>query len=318
MNTYEIIKKGWYFMLNRIIALEGGDGVGKKTQTSNLITNLNLYFLQKETETKHKESFPAVIRFQVPNYENESSILVRKFLAGDFPEGRGDSDVYAAALSYSLDRYLTFYSPIPEDAWEEFCDRYGIYTGNQINRQMKISYADLFNHPSKYGFDGGIIIVADRYIESNLMYQGARLIEKYAKSFEYYSKMGEEEYDRIVRAGVSHEYFLFFKEWLINLEKNLLHLPYGNDEGVHTIYLSLSEEIANRNMQSRYKGDSSKKDILEKDEFLQKCVRIVAEREIDLGEMQSIKCYSGSLMYSKEKIADMIFEYVKKEILYEL
>lgn len=44
-------------MLNRIIALEGGDGVGKKTQTSNLITNLNLYFLQKETDPNTKNRF---------------------------------------------------------------------------------------------------------------------------------------------------------------------------------------------------------------------------------------------------------------------
>ena len=54
-----------------IIVIEGTDGSGKQTQTQKLYD-----FLKSHNYNVKRQSFP--------NYESESSILVKKYLNGDF------------------------------------------------------------------------------------------------------------------------------------------------------------------------------------------------------------------------------------------
>ena len=59
------------------IDLEGLDGCGKTTQTELLCKKL------EERGVNFK-------KIKLPDYENESSILVRKYLRGDFGKNVGD------------------------------------------------------------------------------------------------------------------------------------------------------------------------------------------------------------------------------------
>ena len=292
-------------MIRSIIALEGGDGCGKKTQSNRLITNLRLYLQE------HEKHHLGVIRFQLPNYDSESSILVKKYLSGDFPKTDGFSGIYAASLAFAIDRYLTWNSPIPDSAWENFCDAYE--TDNEhLTRSSMISYAELYNHPASYGFSDGIIIIADRYVDSNKIYQGARIIEDLVKS--QYHKYNNDEFRKICMEAMNNGAFLSYMDWIDDLELNRLQIP-SRDNGLNVIYLCVSEEISKRNMQRRYHGKDELKDIHEKDDLLQFCVRLISDHLVDQHYMTSIRCYEGSLMRPVDQIENDVMEFAVKTIL---
>ena len=66
-----------FYKVGLFIDLEGLDGCGKTTQTELLCKKL------KERGVNFK-------KIKLPDYENESSILVRKYLRGDFGKNVGD------------------------------------------------------------------------------------------------------------------------------------------------------------------------------------------------------------------------------------
>ena len=111
----------------KLIVLEGLDGSGKATQAARLKEAL-------------EGSFP-VRQVSFPDYQSDSSALVRMYLAGQFGSDPADVSAYAASSFYAVDRYASF-----KRDWGEFYRR------------------------------GGLVI-ADRYTTSNAIHQCSKLPE---------------------------------------------------------------------------------------------------------------------------------------------
>lgn len=105
-----------------LIVLEGIDGSGKATQASLLES-----CLRSEGKRVRRVSFP--------DYESESSALVRMYLKGDFGSDPSDVNPYAASLFFALDRFASY-----RMKWKSF-------------------------------YEEGGIVIADRYTTSNMVHQ---------------------------------------------------------------------------------------------------------------------------------------------------
>ena len=81
--------------MGKLIVIEGLDGSGKSTQTDLLFENLS-----KNGVLCRSVSFP--------NYEDDSSALVKMYLAGQFGQKPGDVNAFAASSFYAVDRYASF------------------------------------------------------------------------------------------------------------------------------------------------------------------------------------------------------------------
>lgn len=111
--------------MGKLVVIEGSDGSGKATQTRKLYERL------RDLDVK-------VRRVSFPNYESESSALIRMYLRGDFGGDAEAVNPYAAATFYAIDRFANFFE------WEKF-------------------------------YRKGGVIVSDRYVASNMAYQAAKL-----------------------------------------------------------------------------------------------------------------------------------------------
>ena len=118
----------------KLIVLEGLDGSGKATQAK---------LLAGQLEAAGKP----VREVTFPNYESDSSALVRMYLAGQFGDKPDDVNAYAASSFYAVDRYAGYKAD-----WGKFYE------------------------------DGGIII-ADRYTTSNAVHQCSKLPPEQWESF---------------------------------------------------------------------------------------------------------------------------------------
>ena len=112
-------------MKGHLIVLEGIDGSGKATQSEFL--EQNLISLGKD-----------VMHISFPDYESESSALVKMYLRGDFGKDPMDVNPYAASLFYAVDRFASF-----RTKWKKF-------------------------------YENGGIVIADRYTTSNMVHQMIR------------------------------------------------------------------------------------------------------------------------------------------------
>ncbi len=106
-----------------IIDIEGTDGCGKKTQTD-LLYN----YLVKQGYKVKKISFP--------NYESESSTLVKMYLRGEFGENTNDINGYQASAFYAVDRFATMSKINVEDYDFVLFDRY--VPSNMIHQSTRI------------------------------------------------------------------------------------------------------------------------------------------------------------------------------------
>ena len=118
----------------KLIVLEGLDGSGKATQAKLLASQL-------------EAAGKPVREVTFPNYESDSSALVRMYLAGQFGDKPDDVNAYAASSFYAVDRYAGYKAD-----WGKFYE------------------------------DGGIII-ADRYTTSNAVHQCSKLPPEQWESF---------------------------------------------------------------------------------------------------------------------------------------
>ena len=113
-------------MRGKLIVIEGLDGSGKATQTKLLYEKLLAAGKQ-------------VRRLEYPDYENQSSSLVKMYLGGDFGNKPEDVNAYAASAFYAVDRvasYLQFWKrDYPTDTIF-LCDRYA--TSNIIYQMAKV------------------------------------------------------------------------------------------------------------------------------------------------------------------------------------
>ncbi len=113
-------------MNGRLIVIEGLDGSGKATQTELLYK----YILSKNIYCT---------RLSYPNYESDSSALVKMYLGGELSDNAEGVSAYAASAFYAVDR----------------CADYLKY------------------HKSRY--ESGGLFISDRYATSNAVYQTAKL-----------------------------------------------------------------------------------------------------------------------------------------------
>ncbi len=128
-----------------MIVIEGLDGSGKATQAQLLYDKL-------------KELNIRVRKVSFPDYDSNSSALVKMYLNGEFGKNPGDVNAYAASSFYAVDRYASYIKDWKED------------------------------------YENGIII-ADRYTTSNAMHQCSKLAtDEWA---EYLTWLSEFEYEQL-------------------------------------------------------------------------------------------------------------------------
>ena len=111
--------------MQKLIVIEGLDGSGKATQAA-----LAVDFLRQSGTMVRKISFP--------DYDSESSALVKMYLNGEFGSKPDDVNAYAASSFYAVDRYASFKKDWKED-WEKgavIADRYT--TSNAVHQCAKL------------------------------------------------------------------------------------------------------------------------------------------------------------------------------------
>ena len=94
-----------------------------------------------------------------PRYQQESSALVRMYLGGEFGEKPGDVNAYAASTFYAVDRYAAY-----RQDWGGW-------------------------------YEGGGLVMADRYTTSNAVHQAGKLPQ--AARQEFFRWLYEFEFDKL-------------------------------------------------------------------------------------------------------------------------
>ena len=89
-------------LAKKLIVIEGLDGSGKATQAELLCEGL-----RKQGVKERKVSFP--------DYDSESSALVKMYLSGQFGSKPDDVNAFAASSFYAVDRYASFKKGWSED-----------------------------------------------------------------------------------------------------------------------------------------------------------------------------------------------------------
>ncbi|MBQ3434276.1 MAG: deoxynucleoside kinase, partial [Selenomonadaceae bacterium] len=136
---------GGVAVMGKLVVIEGSDGSGKATQTRKLYERL------RDLEVN-------VRRVSFPNYESESSALIKMYLRGDFGGDAEAVNPYAAAAFYAVDRFAGFVE------WKKFYER------------------------------GGLVL-SDRYVGSNMAYQAAKFKKKTDRT-KFLTWLDDLEYER--------------------------------------------------------------------------------------------------------------------------
>ncbi|MBE6834861.1 MAG: thymidylate kinase [Ruminococcaceae bacterium] len=113
-------------MNGKLIVIEGLDGSGKSTQTA----------LIKE---KIEKTGLKIRQIKLPDYESESSALVRMYLGGEFGSDPSDVNTFATSLFYTVDRFANYTKVWKEDYLKGtviLADRYT--TSNAVHQMVKL------------------------------------------------------------------------------------------------------------------------------------------------------------------------------------
>ncbi len=141
--------------MGKLIVIEGLDGSGKSTQLELLPKNL----LKNGINCK-SVSFP--------DYDSNSSALVKMYLGGEFGKKPDDVNAYAASLFYAVDRFASY-----KTTWGEYYNQNGV-------------------------------IVSGRYTTSNAVHQTSKMDEKHWEGFLdwlydlEYNKVGIPKPDKVI------------------------------------------------------------------------------------------------------------------------
>lgn len=217
----------------KLITIEAGDGSGKATQTKALYDRLQL------------EGYN-VMKVEYPDYDSDSSALVKMYLGGAFGDKAQAVDAYGASAFFAVDRYASFHMK-----W-------------------------------KQAYEGGAIIIADRYTTSNMVHQAVKLTD-------------DNERER-------------FLNWLWDFEFSKLKLPVPDV----VVYLDMDPDVSDQLIAARAKSDSSRgKDIHEKDrDYLHRCHEAYGWVADKYG-WKRIGCCSGGRVRSIEEIHADVYEAVR-------
>ena len=181
-----------------------------------------------------------VRKVSFPDYASDSSALVKMYLSGQFGKDPQDVNAYAASTFYAVDRFASF-----KRDWGGF-------------------------------YEGGGIVVADRYTTSNAVHQC--------------SMLPQEQWDA-------------FLAWLFDFEYHLLGIPSPD----LVVYLSVDPAVSQRLMTGRYQGDESRKDIHEGNLAYLRRSRLAAEYCSSRLGWRQIECCRGGQMRTVEAIqADIL------------
>ena len=132
--------------MGKLIVIEGTDGSGKSTQ---------FRLLTQRLEAEGKEFRKLVF----PQYQEESSALIRMYLGGQFGDKPSDVNAYAASAFYAVDRYASY-----KKVWGEW-------------------------------YEQGGLVLSDRYTTSNAVHQASKEPEQ--TRGEFLRWLYELEYDKL-------------------------------------------------------------------------------------------------------------------------
>ena len=132
--------------MGKLIVIEGTDGSGKSTQ----------FRLLTEAVAGAGYEFRKLV---FPQYQEESSALIRMYLGGQFGDKPSDVNAYAASAFYAVDRYASY-----KKVWGEW-------------------------------YEQGGLVLSDRYTTSNAVHQASK--EPGEKQGEFLRWLYEFEYDKL-------------------------------------------------------------------------------------------------------------------------
>ena len=110
----------------KLITIEAGDGSGKATQTKALYDRL-------------LDEGYQVLKVEYPDYQSESSALVRMYLGGEFGQQAENVSAYGASAFFAVDRYASYllkWRQAYESGWIILADRYT--TSNMVHQAVKL------------------------------------------------------------------------------------------------------------------------------------------------------------------------------------
>lgn len=197
-----------------------------------------------------------------PSYGHDSAHMVESYLQGKFGEDPNMVDAYTASSFYSIDRSLTF--------------KYG-------------EFGSFYNN-------GGIII-ADRYINSNVIHQGSKIIDNIL--------------ERDIADCAFDEKFISFINWIFDLEINRFGIPKPD----MIIFLESSERSNHKMIDSR----NEKNDIHEKNyEYLEKCRKTLRAYKYLYTHYIDLCPILKSIPNRFINVSDGDDEYLPKEVIHEV
>ena len=183
-------------------------------------------------------------RLRFPQYDEPSSALIRMYLGGAFGDDPEAVNAYAASTFYAVDRYASY-----QRVWKDY-------------------------------YQGGGLVVSDRYTTSNAVHQGSKVPE-----------------------GERAEFF----RWLYDLEYDRMGLPRPD----LVVLLDMPVELSEQLMRKREQRTGTQADIHERDEeYLKKC-RDVALHAAAYYGWQTVSCAKDGAIRSVEDIHEEVYAIVK-------
>ena len=179
-----------------------------------------------------------------PQYSEPSSALIRMYLGGEFGQHPGDVNAYAASAFYAVDRYASF-----KKVWGEY-------------------------------YNGGGLVISDRYTTSNAVHQASKEPPETRQSF---------------------------LKWLYEFEYDHLGLPRPD----LTLYLDVPTDFTEKLLRAREQDTHTQADIHEQDsEYLTTCRRM-GRLAADYYGWTVISCVRDGKIRSIEDIHEEIYRHVR-------
>lgn len=183
-----------------------------------------------------------------PDYDQPSSSLVKMYLNSEFGKDPSDVNAYAASSFFAVDRYASY-----KKFWQK-------------------------------DYNNGMIIISDRYVTSNLLYQ--------------LPKVKKQDWDKFI-------------EWSCDYEYNKLELPKPD----MVIYLDIPIDISQRLMSKRYDGHEEKKDLHESNMKYLKLCEDAANYIAKKFKFNIINCCFNDEIKSVLEIHNTIMDFVNKVVI---